>query len=105
VSFRFIPLGGTRRRCRSPHRLDDIRDSIARRGARDLAHSTHALLSFLGAFGAHDASHLTQQFEAQGREENCHTDETFAALEKETAGIHLALAAFTPCEASTPSLK
>jgi len=81
----------------TPHLLDDIRGSIVRRDARDLAHSAHALLSSLGAFGALDASHLTQQLEAHGREENYqHTDETFAALERETAEIHLALAAFPP---------
>jgi CheY-like chemotaxis protein len=81
----------------TPHLLDDIRSSIARRGASDLAHSAHALLSSLSAFGAHYARHLTQQLEAQGHEENYqHTDQTFAALERETDEIHLALAAFTP---------
>jgi two-component system sensor histidine kinase/response regulator len=81
----------------TPRLLDNIRGSIARRGGNDLVHSAHALLSSLGAFGALDASHLTQQLEGQGREENYqHTDETFAALERETAEIHLALAAFPP---------
>jgi len=81
----------------TPHLLDDIRGSIVRRDARDLAHSAHALLSSLGVFGALDASHLTRQLEAHGREKNYqHTDETFAALERETAEIHLALAAFPP---------
>jgi HPt (histidine-containing phosphotransfer) domain-containing protein len=68
----------------TPHLLDDIRGSSARRGASDLAHSAHALLSSLGALGAHDASRLTQQLEAQGLEENYqHTDQTFAALERD----------------------
>ena len=81
----------------TPHLLDNIRGSIVRRGASDLAHSAHALLSSLGTFGAHDACHLTRKLEAQGLEENYqYTDQTFAALERETAEIHLALAAFTP---------
>jgi HPt (histidine-containing phosphotransfer) domain-containing protein len=81
----------------TPHLLDNIRGSIVRRGASDLEYSAHALLSSLGTFGAHNACHLTQQLEAQGREENYqYTDQTFAALERETAEIHLALAAFTP---------
>ena len=81
----------------TPHLLDDIRGSIARRGSSDLARSAHGLLSSLGAFGAHDARQLTQQLETQALEENYeHTARTFAALERETAEIHVALAAFTP---------
>ena len=81
----------------APHLLDDIRGSIARRSSGDLARSAHGLLSSLGAFGANDARQLTQQLEAQALEENYeHSDRTFAALERETAEIHTALAAFIP---------
>jgi signal transduction histidine kinase/CheY-like chemotaxis protein/HPt (histidine-containing phosphotransfer) domain-containing protein len=81
----------------TPRLLDDIRSSVARRSSNDLARSAHALLSSLGAFGAKDAHHLTQQLETQAHAENYeHTDRTFAALERETADIHGALAAFTP---------
>jgi CheY-like chemotaxis protein/HPt (histidine-containing phosphotransfer) domain-containing protein len=84
----------------TPRLLDDIRGSIARRGAGDLARSAHALLSSLGAFGANDARHLTQQLEAQAHDENYeYTDRTFAALERETAEVHAALAVFTPARA------
>jgi signal transduction histidine kinase/CheY-like chemotaxis protein len=81
----------------TPRLLDEIRGSVARRGATDLARSAHALLSSLGAFGANDARHLTQQLETQALDENYeYTDRTFAALEREAAEIHAALAAFTP---------
>ena len=81
----------------TPRLLNDIRGSIARRGSSDLARSAHGLLSSLGAFGAGDAHQLTQQLEAQAREENYeHAERTFAALERETAEIHATLATFTP---------
>ena len=81
----------------TPRLLDDIRSSIAQRGSGELARSAHALLGSLGAFGAQDARRLTQQLEAQALHENYeHTARTFAALERETAEIHAALAAFTP---------
>jgi PAS domain S-box-containing protein len=87
----------------TPRLLDDIRGSIARRDGTDLARSAHALLSSLGAFGANKAHRLTQQLETQAHEENYeHTDRTFAALERETAAIHAALAAFTPAHSTTP---
>jgi HPt (histidine-containing phosphotransfer) domain-containing protein len=80
----------------TPRLLDDIRDSIARRGSSDLARSAHALLSSLGAFGANDAQRLTRQLETQGQEANYeHTDRTFAALERETAEIRVAMTALT----------
>jgi HPt (histidine-containing phosphotransfer) domain-containing protein len=70
---------------------------IHRRDGTDLARTAHALLSSLGAFGAHDAHRLTQRLETQAHQENYEqTDRTFAALERETADIHAALAAFTP---------
>ena len=79
----------------TPHLLEDIRSSIARRGARDLARSAHALMSSLGAFGADGAHSLTRQLETQAEEENFeHTDSTFAALERETADVDAALATF-----------
>ena len=84
----------------TPRLLEDIRGSIARHGAIDLARSAHALLSSLGAFGANDARHLTQELLAHAHDENYeHTDRTFAALERETAEIHAALAAFAPAAA------
>jgi two-component system sensor histidine kinase/response regulator len=84
----------------TPRLLDDIRDSIARRGSSDLARSAHALLSSLGAFGANDARHLTRQLETQAHHEDYEdTDRTFAALERGTAEIYLALAAFNPARA------
>jgi PAS domain S-box-containing protein len=84
----------------TPRLLDDIRGSIARRGSSDLARSAHALLSSLGAFGANNARHLTLRLETQAEHEDYeHTDQTFAALERETAEIHTALATFTPAQA------
>ena len=84
----------------TPHLLDKIRDSIVRRDAGDLARSAHALISSLGEFGALGASHLTRQLESQAREANYQNSaETFAALERETAEIHLALTAFGHREA------
>ena len=81
----------------TPRLLDDMRGSIARRGSDDLARSAHGLLSSLGAFGAHAARQLTQQLETQAHAEDYeHTARTFAALERETAEIHTALAAFVP---------
>ncbi|HEV7402366.1 MAG TPA: response regulator, partial [Chthoniobacteraceae bacterium] len=80
----------------TPRLLDNIRDSVARRAAPDLARSAHALMSSLGVFGAREARRLTRQLEAQAREEiNAQTDRTFAALEQETADIHAALATFS----------
>ncbi len=80
----------------TPRLLDDIRGCIARRGSRDLARSAHALLSSLGAIGADDAHQLTRQLEAQALDNNyTDTERTFAALERETAEVHLALAAIT----------
>ena len=79
----------------TPVLLADIRDSVERRGSTDLARSAHALLGSLGAFGAAQARHLTQQLEAQAHSENYeHTDRTLAALERETAAIHATLATF-----------
>jgi PAS domain S-box-containing protein len=84
----------------TPRLLDDIRGSVFRRSSTDLARSAHALLSSLGAFGAHDAHRLTQQLETQARHEDYeHTDHTFAALERGTVAIHAALAAFSPARA------
>jgi CheY-like chemotaxis protein len=81
----------------TPRLLDDIRGSVARRGASDLARSAHALLSSLGAFGANEAGDLTRQLETQAHHQDYeHTDRTFAALERETAEIHTALSAFIP---------
>ena len=84
----------------TPLLLDDIRGSIALQSADGIARSAHALLSSLGAFGANAAHRLTQQLEAQAHDENYEqTDRTFAALERESAQIHAALAAFTPARA------
>jgi PAS domain S-box-containing protein len=80
----------------TPRLLDEIRGAIARHSASDLARSAHALLSSLGAFGALDACQLTLQIEAQAHHEDYeNTERTFAALERGTAEIHAALAAFT----------
>ena len=77
--------------------LIGIRGSIARRGSGDLARSAHGLLSSLGSFGADNARRLTEQLDAQAREENYeHTERTLAALEREAAEIHATLATFTP---------
>ncbi|MEA3207372.1 MAG: hypothetical protein QOE70_429 [Chthoniobacter sp.] len=85
----------------TPRLLDDIRGSITRRDSGDLARSAHALLSSLGAFGADGAHQLTQELETQARGANLeNTARTFAALERETAEIHAALAAFAPAPAS-----
>ncbi|HMJ04638.1 MAG TPA: response regulator [Chthoniobacterales bacterium] len=43
----------------TPRLLEDIRNSVAQRGARDLFRSAHAFRSSLGAFGAKQALHLT----------------------------------------------
>jgi response regulator RpfG family c-di-GMP phosphodiesterase len=79
----------------TPRLLDDIRRSIAHGGPDDLASSSHALLSSLGAFGADLAHRLTRQLEARARDENRELNERlFAALECATAGIYPALAKF-----------
>jgi HPt (histidine-containing phosphotransfer) domain-containing protein len=80
----------------TPGLLDDIRGSIGRRSVGDLARSAHALRGSLGVFGARDAHQLTLQLEAQAPQEDYEKIErTFAALERGTAEIHSALAAFT----------
>jgi two-component system sensor histidine kinase/response regulator len=84
----------------TPRLLDEIRGAVARRSPGDLARTAHALLSSLGVFGACNAHHLTLQLEAQALHENYeNTDRTFAALERETAEIHAALAVFAPARA------
>jgi two-component system, sensor histidine kinase and response regulator len=81
----------------TPVLLDNIRSSIANRCGSDLARSAHALLSSLGAFGAKDARHLTGELEAHAHDDNYgHIDQTFAALERETAEICTVLATFVP---------
>ena len=81
----------------TPRLLEDIRDSVARRSSSDVARSAHTLLSSLGAFGAHDAYHLSLQLEAQAQDQDYeNVDLTFTALERGTAEIHAALATFTP---------
>jgi len=81
----------------TPLLVEAIRDAAARRDSSALERSAHGLLSSLGAFGARDAQRLTLQIEAQAHEKNYeHTDRTFAALERGTAEIYAALAAFTP---------
>ncbi len=77
----------------TPRLLDDIRSSIARRGARDLARSAHALLGSLGAFGADDARGLTFRLEGFGKLSDFkHAISTFEELEREAARISAALA-------------
>jgi len=84
----------------TPRLLDDIRGSVARRGSSDLACSAHAILGSLGAFGADNARRLVRELETQAHDEDYeNTDRTFAALERETAEIHAALAAFAPARA------
>ncbi len=76
----------------TPRLLDDIRGSIARRDGTDLARSAHALLSSLGAFGAHDAHRLTQRLEEFGqRAEFTTAEQIFAELEVETESVLAAL--------------
>jgi len=77
----------------TPRLLDDIRAAIARRDTGDLARSAHALLSSLGAFGAHTALQLTRQLETPAPHEDFEdTAQTFATLEREIEAIHEALA-------------
>jgi PAS domain S-box-containing protein len=81
----------------TPLLLDDIRGSVTRRSAPDLARSAHALLSSLGVFGAREACRLTRELETQAHDENYEqTNRTFAALEFGAAEIYDALAAFAP---------
>ena len=87
----------------TPHLLDDIRGSIARRASPELARAAHALLGSLGAFGAQGARALTQQLEAHAQAENYeHTDRIFAALERETVEVHTALAALACSGSRSP---
>jgi signal transduction histidine kinase/AmiR/NasT family two-component response regulator/HPt (histidine-containing phosphotransfer) domain-containing protein len=80
----------------TPRLLDDIRNSIARRGFSDVARSAHALSSSLSVFGANNARHLTEELQAQAHQENYeYTDRTFTALEREASAVHATLAAFT----------
>src|SRR5687768_11729082 len=79
----------------TPQLLDAIRSSIARRNGAELARAAHALLSSLGAFGAHHALRLTRQLEAQAQEGDYEKiDRTFAALEGATAEVHATLSTF-----------
>ena len=79
----------------TPRLLDDIRGAIACRAAPDLARSAHTLLSSLGVFGAHEARQLTLQLETQAELQDYENSlQTFTALERGTAEIHAALAAF-----------
>jgi len=76
-----------------PRLLNGIRLAVAHRSAADIAFGAHALLSYLGVFGAFQTSDLARELETQA---NCqdyeHTDRTFAALERGTTDIHAALA-------------
>jgi two-component system sensor histidine kinase/response regulator len=79
----------------TPRLLADLRSAITRRGVSDLSFSAHALLGSLGAFGAQDAQQLAQQLDVQAQNGNYEdVGRTFAALERETTDIHVALATF-----------
>lgn len=76
----------------TPGLLEDIRASIAGRRPEEVARSTHALLSSLGAVGASGARRITGQIEAlAGGPEYGKMAELFAALEGEVAAIDAAL--------------
>ncbi len=79
----------------TPPLLEAVRHSVARRDSAEMVRVTHALLSSLGVIGADNAHYLTQQLSTQAHDRDFeHTDETFAALERDTAEIYAALAAF-----------
>jgi PAS domain S-box-containing protein len=80
-----------------PRILNDIRDSIARRNAADLAFAAHSLVSCLGVFGPQAICHPIRELETQAHQQDFeHTGRTFAALERGVAEIHAALERFHP---------
>jgi two-component system sensor histidine kinase/response regulator len=79
----------------TPTQLEAIRASLAPLDPDGIARSTHALLGSLGAFGAKNASRLSKLLSAQASYATLdEVNETFRELERETAGIYDALAAF-----------
>ena len=78
----------------TPRLLGKIRAAVGRSDSDDLVREVHTLLGSLAAFGAAGASRIAQELAAQTREENQgHAGQTFAALEREMAEVHAALAA------------
>jgi PAS domain S-box-containing protein len=89
----------------TPRLLDEIRTAVARRSGADTAFGTHALRSYLGIFGALDASKLALELEEQGdRNDFEDTGRTFAALERGMDEIGPALLCYLsqPGPAATP---
>ncbi len=79
----------------TPRLAADIRSAIARRDSPALARASHALLSSLGAFGAHEARDLTLQLETQAHDQSHeNTGRIFADLERELGAIHGTLTEF-----------
>jgi len=71
-----------------PRLRDDIRASVARRNAPDLAFAAHSLLSCLGIFGAYAVCDLCRELETQAHQlDYQHTDLTFAALDRGIAEV------------------
>ena len=78
----------------TPRLVEDIRGSIARRSADELARAAHALISSVGVFGAREAHRLTLELEELGRRaEFTGVDAIFAQLEAETGCVRAALEA------------
>jgi CheY-like chemotaxis protein/HPt (histidine-containing phosphotransfer) domain-containing protein/anti-sigma regulatory factor (Ser/Thr protein kinase) len=78
-----------------PRLLNDIRNSIARCDATDLAFAAHGLISCLGIFGANAVCHLCRELENQAQQQDYgHTDRTFAGLERGVAEINAAVDSF-----------
>jgi len=89
----------------TPRLLDDIRTALAGRSGADAAFGAHALRSYLGIFGAFDASKLAMELEEQGdRDAIEEAGHTFAALERDMDEIGPALLCFLsqPALAATP---
>ena len=76
----------------TPRLLDEIRTAVADGSGTDIEFGAHALRSYLGIFGAFDASSLAGQLEAQGSRNDIETaGRTFAALERGMGHIGPAL--------------
>jgi HPt (histidine-containing phosphotransfer) domain-containing protein len=86
-----------------PRLRDDIRASIARGNAPELAFAAHSLLSCLGIFGASAVCDLCRELETQAHQQNYeHTARTFAALERGIAEIIDIVDTFYSCPGSPP---
>jgi signal transduction histidine kinase/CheY-like chemotaxis protein len=87
-------MAGDRERCLGAGVDDYVSKPLQKADLLDLLDRISAARSSVNAAIPRS---IPKQLEGQGREENHQqTDETFAALERETAEIHLTLAAFPP---------